>query len=158
MKDLHIISNVEELKERVLQFKLNKKIIGYVPTLGGLHKGHLKLIRFAKNNSDIVILSIFLNPIQFDSKKDFYTYPINISEDKKKIISEKIDVLYIPTIKEIFPERKIKRIKASEISKKLCGKYRKGYFDGVVTVLKKLFDQVSPNFAFFGQKDFFINQ
>ena len=76
MKKLHIIFNVEELKREILQFKLNKKIIGYVPTLGGLHKGHLKLIRFAKKNSDIVIVSIFLNPIQFNSKKDFQVVKI----------------------------------------------------------------------------------
>ena len=110
MKKLHIIFNVEELKREILQFKLNKKIIGYVPTLGGLHKGHLKLIRFAKKNSDMVVVSIFLNPIQFDSKKDFQAYPINLFQDKKKIKSEKIDILYIPYIKKIFPEKRIKKI------------------------------------------------
>ena len=154
MKKLHIIFNVEELKREILQFKLNKKIIGYVPTLGGLHEGHLKLIRFAKKNSDIVIVSIFLNPIQFNSKKDFQSYPKNILQDKKKISLEKVDILYVPSIKQIFPEKKIKKINASRIAKKLCGKFRKGHFDGVVTVLKRLFLQVSPNIAFFGEKDF----
>ena len=154
MKKLHIIFNVEELKREILQFKLNKKIIGYVPTLGGLHEGHLKLIRFAKKNSDIVIVSIFLNPIQFNSKKDFQSYPKNILQDKKKISLEKVDILYVPSIKQIFPEKKIKKINASGIAKKLCGKFRKGHFDGVVTVLKRLFLQVSPNIAFFGEKDF----
>ena len=154
MKKLHIIFNVEELKREILQFKLNKRIIGYVPTLGGLHKGHLKLIRFAKKNSDIVIVSIFLNPIQFNLKKDFQLYPKNILQDKKKISLEKVDILYVPSIKQIFPEKKIKKINASRIAKKLCGKFRKGHFDGVVTVLKRLFLQVSPNIAFFGEKDF----
>ena len=154
MKKLHIIFNVEELKREILQFKLNKKIIGYVPTLGGLHEGHLKLIRFAKKNSDIVIVSIFLNPTQFNSKKDFQSYPKNILQDKKKISLEKVDILYVPSIKQIFPEKKIKKINASRIAKKLCGKFRKGHFDGVVTVLKRLFLQVSPNIAFFGEKDF----
>ena len=154
MKKLHIIFNVEELKREILQFKLNKKIIGYVPTLGGLHEGHLKLIRFAKKNSDIVIVSIFLNPIQFNSKKNFQSYPKNILQDKKKISLEKVDILYVPSIKQIFPEKKIKKINASGIAKKLCGKFRKGHFDGVVTVLKRLFLQVSPNIAFFGEKDF----
>ena len=154
MKKLHIIFNVEELKREILQFKLNKKIIGYVPTLGGLHEGHLKLIRFAKKNSDIVIVSIFLNPIQFNSKKDFQSYPKNILQDKKKISLEKVDILYVPSIKQIFPEKKIKKLNASRIAKKLCGKFRKGHFDGVVTVLKRLFLQVSPNIAFFGEKDF----
>ena len=154
MKKLHIIFNVEELKREILQFKLNKKIIGYVPTLGGLHEGHLKLIRFAKKNSDIVIVSIFLNPIQFNLKKDFQLYPKNILQDKKKISLEKVDILYVPSIKQIFPEKKIKKINASRIAKKLCGKFRKGHFDGVVTVLKRLFLQVSPNIVFFGEKDF----
>ena len=154
MKKLHIIFNVEELKREILQFKLNKKIIGYVPTLGGLHEGHLKLIRFAKKNSDIVIVSIFLNPIQFNLKKDFQLYPKNILQDKKKISLEKVDILYVPSIKQIFPEKKIKKINASKIAKKLCGKFRKGHFDGVVTVLKRLFLQVSPNIVFFGEKDF----
>jgi len=154
VKKLHIIFNVEELKREILQFKLNKKIIGYVPTLGGLHEGHLKLIRFAKKNSDIVIVSIFLNPIQFNLKKDFQLYPKNILQDKKKISLEKVDILYVPSIKQIFPEKKIKKINASKIAKKLCGKFRKGHFDGVVTVLKRLFLQVSPNIAFFGEKDF----
>ena len=107
MKKLHIIFNVEELKREILQFKLNKKIIGYVPTLGGLHEGHLKLIRFAKKNSDIVIVSIFLNPIQFNSKKDFQSYPKNILQDKKKISLEKVDILYVPSIKQIFPEKSL---------------------------------------------------
>ena len=80
---MHIISNVDELKEKVLQFKVNKKTVGYVPTLGGIHKGHLRLIRFAKKKSDIVVVSIFLNPVQFDSKKDFSKYPRNIFQDKK---------------------------------------------------------------------------
>ena len=102
----------------------------------------------------IPFVSIFLNPVQFDSKKDFSKYPRNIFQDKKRIFLEKINVLYIPTIKEIFPKKKIKIIKASKISKKLCGKYRKGHFDGVVTVLKELFDQVDPNIVFFGEKDF----
>ena len=108
MKNLHIISNVDELKEKVLQFKVNKKTVGYVPTLGGIHKGHLRLIRFAKKKSDIVVVSIFLNPVQFDSKKDFSKYPRNIFQDKKRIFLEKINVLYIPTIKEIFPKKKLK--------------------------------------------------
>ena len=107
-----------------------------------------------KKKSDIVVVSIFLNPLQFESKKDFQSYPTNILKDKKKIMSENIDILYIPSIKEIFPEKKIKKIKSSNISKKLCGKFRNGHFDGVVTVLKRMFEHVSPNLAFFGEKDF----
>ena len=154
MKKTHIISTRSELQKIIHQYKSKKKIIGYVPTLGGLHEGHLKLIRLAKKNSDVVIVSIFLNPIQFNSKKDFLSYPINLSADKRKIKLEKINILYVPKLKEIFPEKKINKIKASNISKKLCGKYRKGHFDGVVTVLKELFDHIAPHKVFFGEKDF----
>ena len=80
MKKLYIISNVEKLKKKVLQFKISKKTVGYVPTLGGIHEGHLKLIRLAKKKSDIVVVSIFLNPLQFESKKDFQSYPTKIKD------------------------------------------------------------------------------
>ena len=125
-----------------------------MPTLGGLHKGHLELTKLAKKKSDVVVVSIFLNPLQFDSNNDFKRYPINLDSDIKKINKEKIDILYLPTIKEVFPTKEIIKIKASTKANKLCGKFRKGHFDGVVTVLKSLFHQVSPNFAFFGEKDF----
>ena len=154
MVDLKIIKNQKILHKEIQKNKEKKKKIGFVPTLGSLHKGHLELIRLAKKKSDIVVVSIFLNPLQFNSKRDFKKYPIKLTSDKKKINKEKVDILYIPTIKEIFPDKKIKRIKASKISKKLCGKFRKGHFDGVVTVIKSLFDQVSPNIAFFGEKDY----
>ena len=132
MTSLKIIKDSENLVKEIQKHKLKKKNIGFVPTLGALHKGHLELIRLAKKKSDVVVASIFLNPLQFDSKTDFKKYPINLIDDKKKI----------------------KKIKASNKANKLCGKFRKGHFDGVVTVLKSLFDQVSPNFAIFGQKDF----
>lgn len=154
MTSLKIIKDSENLVKEIQKYKLKKKNIGFVPTLGALHKGHLELIRLAKKKSDVVVASIFLNPLQFDSKTDFKKYPINLIDDKKKINKEKIDILYMPTINEVFPNKKIKKIKASNKANKLCGKFRKGHFDGVVTVLKSLFDQVSPNFAIFGQKDF----
>tara|TARA_B100000427_G_C15513604_1_gene597239 strand:- start:1325 stop:2173 length:849 start_codon:yes stop_codon:yes gene_type:complete len=154
VKNLKIIKDSKSLIKEVKKYKLQKKKIGFVPTLGGLHKGHIKLIRLAQKKSDIVIVSIFLNPLQFNSKKDFSNYPINIANDKAKIFKEKVRILYIPQIKEIFLKNKIKKIKASNVANKLCGKHRKGHFNGVVTVLKVLFEQVSPHYAFFGEKDF----
>ena len=154
MTNLKIIKNSKNLIKEIQKYKLKKNNIGFVPTLGALHRGHLELIRLAKKKSDIIVVSIFLNPLQFDSKDDFKKYPINLTTDIKKINKEKIDILYIPKISEVFPNRKIKKIKTSNKAKKLCGKFRKGHFEGVITALKSLFDQVSPNFAFFGQKDF----
>ena len=142
MTELKIIKDSKTLLRTIQKYKLKKKKIGFVPTLGSLHKGHLELIRLAKKNSDIVVVSIFLNPLQFNSKIDFNKYPINPTADKKKICKEKVNILYTPTIKEIFPDNKIQRLKASKKAKKLCGRFRKGHFDGVVTVLKSLFKQV----------------
>tara|TARA_Y100000590_G_scaffold280105_1_gene314645 strand:- start:711 stop:1559 length:849 start_codon:yes stop_codon:yes gene_type:complete len=151
---LKIINDSNILKKLIQEYKLKKKKIGYVPTLGALHDGHLELIRLAKKKSDIVVVSIFLNPLQFNSKNDFIKYPSNLNYDKRKINKKKVNILYLPSIKEVFLSKRIKIIKASSKSKKLCGKFRKGHFDGVVTVLKSLFEQVSPNIAFFGEKDF----
>ncbi len=154
MANLKIIKKSKTLVREIQKYKLKKKKIGFVPTLGALHKGHLELIRLAKKESDIVVVSIFLNPLQFNSKSDFKKYPTNLVTDKKKINKEKVNILYIPTINDVFPSKKIKRVKVSSKTNKLCGKFRKGHFNGVVTVLKSLFDQVSPNLAFFGEKDF----
>ncbi len=149
-----IIKNSKSLIKEIQKYKLQRNNIGFVPTLGGLHKAHLELIRLSKKKCHVTVVSIFLNPLQFDSKIDFKNYPMNLISDIKKINKEKVDLLYIPTINEVFPDKKIKKIKASRKANKLCGKYRKGHFDGVITVLKSLFNQVSPNFAFFGLKDF----
>ena len=149
-----IIKNSKSLIKEIQKYKLQRNNIGFVPTLGGLHKAHLELIRLSKKKCHVTVVSIFLNPLQFDSKIDFKNYPMNLVSDIKKINKEKVDLLYIPTINEVFPNKKIQKIKASSKANKLCGKYRKGHFDGVITVLKSLFNQVSPNFAFFGLKDF----
>ena len=154
MANLKIIKKSKTLVREIQKYKLKKKKIGFVPTLGALHKGHLELIRLAKKESDIVVVSIFLNPLQFNSKSDFKKYPTNLVTDKKKINKEKVNILYIPSINDVFPSKKTKRVKVSNKTSKLCGKFRKGHFNGVVTVLKSLFDQVSPNLAFFGEKDF----
>ena len=154
MNKLNIISNVDELRKEILHFKNKKKSIGFVPTLGGLHNAHLELIRYAKKRSDVIVVSIFLNPIQFNKKKDYNSYPKDISKDKKKIKGEKINIVYIPDLKQVFPYKKIDKIKASRSSIPLCGKYRKGHFDGVVTVLKVFFDQIQPDKLFMGEKDF----
>jgi pantoate--beta-alanine ligase len=152
--NLKIIKKSKTLIREIQKYKLKKKKIGFVPTLGALHKGHLELIRLAKKESDVAVVSIFLNPLQFNSKSDFKRYPTNLITDKKKINKEKVNILYIPTINDVFPSKKIKRVKVSSKTNKLCGKFRKGHFNGVVTVLKSLFEQVSPNLAFFGEKDF----
>ncbi len=154
MTKLKIINDSDTLKKNIQEYKIKKKKIGYVATLGSLHKGHLNLIRLAKKKTQIVVVSIFLNPLQFNSKKDFLNYPKSLKKDKKKIYKENIDILYTPSIKEIFFNKKIEKIKASKKANKLCGVNRKGHFNGVVSILKPLFTQIQPSIAFFGEKDF----
>ena len=154
MNSFRIIKSSESLIREIQKYKLKKKKIGFVHTLGGIQKVQIKLIKTAKKRSDIVIVSIFLNPLQFNLKKDLKKYPKNLINDKKKIRETKANILYIPTFKEVFSNKKIKKINSSDKANKLCGKSRKGHFNGVVTVLKSLFKQVSPDEVFFGEKDF----
>lgn len=131
-----------------------KKKIGFVPTMGALHKGHLELIKAAKKISNIVVVSIFVNPIQFGPKEDFKKYPRNIKKDKSLLKKMGVNVLFLPNAKEMYSKNHKTFVNVNNLSEKLCGKYRPGHFAGVATVVAKLFNIVKPDFAFFGEKDF----
>ncbi len=128
--------------------------IGFVPTMGGLHDGHISLIKRAKDENDIVVVSIFINPIQFGPKEDFDRYPRNFESDIEKLRKEDIDILFMPDTKDMYPEDFSTYIEVKEISDKLCGKFRPGHFVGVATIVCKLFNIVMPTRAYFGQKDY----
>lgn len=134
--------------------------IAFVPTMGALHEGHLELVRAAKKRSDIVVVSIFVNPIQFGPKEDLKKYPRNFKKDASLLKKEKVDVLFHPTAKQMFPEGLSSFIEVGgvgtihELSLRLCGASRPGHFKGVATVVAKLFNIVRPDTAFFGAKDF----
>lgn len=133
---------------------LKGKTIGFVPTMGALHEGHLSLVRRARQDNNITVVSIFVNPIQFGPSEDYAKYPRDIEEDTKKLQKENIDILFLPDVSGMYPEDFLTYIDVEKISTKLCGAFRPGHFRGVATVVMKLFNIVKPTSAYFGQKDF----
>ncbi|MCE5195185.1 MAG: pantoate--beta-alanine ligase [Nitrospiraceae bacterium] len=133
---------------------LHGRTIGFVPTMGALHEGHMSLVRMSKAENDITVVSIFVNPKQFGPKEDFSKYPRDADGDIAKLKAEGIDVLYMPDDSLVYPENFSTFIDMNGLSEKLCGAYRPGHFKGVCTVVAKLFNVVKPTRAYFGQKDF----
>jgi len=127
--------------------------IGFVPTMGYLHEGHLSLMKKAKKECDIVIVSIFVNPTQFSPNEDLEKYPRDFEGDKDRCRSVKVDAIFYPEEKEMYPEEGMTTVIVEKITKKLCGVSRPTHFQGVTTVVSKLFNIVKPNRAYFGQKD-----
>ena len=134
--------------------KLNSKKIILVPTMGSIHEGHISLINKARSYADIVIVTIFINPIQFNSSIDYDSYPRSIEEDKKTLEKNGVDILFCPSSTEVYPEKFQTSVKVRLFSEVLEGKFRKGHMDGVATIVTKLFNLVRPDFAIFGEKDF----
>jgi len=133
---------------------LRGRSLGFVPTMGALHDGHISLVRRAKMDNDIAIVSIFLNPLQFGPSEDLDKYPRDIEEDVRKLREEEVDILFLPDDSMIYPQGFSSHIEVGVVSEKLCGKFRPGHFSGVATVVAKLFNIISPTRAYFGQKDF----
>lgn len=130
------------------------KKIGFVPTMGFLHEGHLALVRKARELSDVVVASIFVNPTQFGPNEDFDKYPRNMERDKALLEHEKTDIIFFPDRKEMYPDRYFTYVQVRELEDHLCGLSRKGHFVGVATIVAKLFNIVKPHYAVFGQKDY----
>ena len=147
---MKIIKNRHKLKELI---SYNKNL-SFVPTMGGLHKGHLSLIKKAKNKTKKVIVSLFVNPKQFNSKKDLFKYPKNIKKDL--LILKKInpDYLYLPTFKDLFAFKTKNKIHIDKFEKKLCGKFRPGHFKGVIDAVNRFLEIIKPRYIFLGKKDF----
>ena len=137
-------------------FRHNKKnlIVGFVPTMGALHEGHLSLVKQAKKESDIVIASIFVNPTQFNDPRDLENYPRTLDEDLSLLASLETDAVFIPGVNDIYPEKDTRVFDFGNLENVMEGKFRPGHFNGVAQVVSKLFDLVKPHKAFFGQKDF----
>jgi pantoate--beta-alanine ligase len=132
-----------------------RKIIGFVPTMGNLHEGHLNLVREARKLCDVVVVSIFVNPIQFGPNEDFENYPRTLEQDSHLLADVGCDIVFAPTVEQMYGNKpRLTNISVSEITNDLCGLQRPGHFDGVAVVVTKLFNIVQPNFAFFGQKDY----
>jgi pantoate--beta-alanine ligase len=130
--------------------------IAFVPTMGNLHEGHLDLVRKAHTLCDLVVVSIFVNPLQFGAGEDLSSYPRTLAADKEKLFKEGVDILYAPGVEEIYPEGMAAQtlVRVPGLSETLCGSSRPGHFDGVTTVVSKLFNVVQPDVAIFGEKDF----
>jgi pantoate--beta-alanine ligase len=130
--------------------------IAFVPTMGNLHEGHLELVRKARQLADVVVVSIFVNPMQFGPNEDLDAYPRTLAADKEKLFAEGVHVLFAPDVSEIYPEGLAAqtRVEGPELGDTHCGKSRPGHFDGVSTVVNKLFNIVQPDFAVFGEKDY----
>ena len=151
---LKIIRTVKEMQSWSKNAKESGECIAFVPTMGALHEGHLALVKHAKKKSDKVVVSIFVNPTQFGPKEDFEKYPRDEELDLNKCKMEDVDCVFMPDANEMYPNGFEITVKAGEIADGLCGEKRPKHFDGVVTVVSKLFDAVLPDKAIFGEKDF----
>lgn len=151
MKTVHSLSEMSSFSDRIRERGLK---IALVPTMGALHEGHLSLLTKAREHADQVVISIFVNPIQFAPGEDFERYPRDLAGDKKLLKSFEPLILFYPSAAAMFPTDFKTRVEVEEISQKLCGKFRLGHFKGVATVVAKLFNIVKPHFAVFGEKDY----
>jgi pantoate--beta-alanine ligase len=149
-----VIKSIPSIKEVIKKEKNNSKKIAFVPTMGALHDGHLSLITQAKKYADIVIVSIFINKLQFNDIKDFENYPRQIDLDLEKLKKTKADYIFIPPQEEIFKNDLSFKIVPTKIHKCLCGNFREGHFEGVAIIITKFFNLIKPDFALFGEKDF----
>jgi pantoate--beta-alanine ligase len=127
--------------------------VGFVPTMGALHEGHASLLKKARSENQFVILSIFVNPTQFNNKEDFDKYPATLEMDLKLAEENNVDAVFLPNYAELYPDEYKYKLTESDFSKKLCGAHRPGHFDGVLTVVMKLLNLVAPQKAYFGEKD-----
>lgn len=150
---MKIINLISDMQTESLAARLANKTIGFVPTMGFLHEGHATLIEQARKENDMVVLSIFVNPLQFGPNEDFDAYPRDIARDEKIARELGVDYLFYPTIEEMYKEDRTTLITVEKRVDVLCGKKRPGHFDGVATVVMKLFQIVMPTQAYFGMKD-----
>lgn len=153
---MQVIHAIDELKTYLSLPRSKGKRIAFVPTMGNLHAGHLRLVAEAKANADVTVVSIFVNQMQFSDGDDFERYPRTLVDDCNKLKKSGVDVLFSPTAPEIYPRlpEYTSRVMVPKITEILCGAHRPGHFTGVTTVVTKLFNIVQPNVAFFGEKDY----
>lgn len=137
-----------------LKMKARGKTIGFVPTMGALHDGHLSLVEAARKKSDIVVVSVFVNPLQFGPSEDFAQYPRDLKKDLNLLKNFEVDILFLPKEADMHPKGYKTYVEVEGLSKKMCGRSRPDHFRGVTTVVAKLFNIILPDFTFFGDKDF----
>lgn len=151
---MKIVNTIEELSSHLQATRDGGRSIGFVPTMGALHKGHTELMRIAREQNQVVVASIFVNPTQFNNPNDLRNYPRTLDEDLSKCEQVGVDIVFAPTVEEIYPETDTRKFEFGNLDKVMEGKHRPGHFNGVAQVVSKLFDAVDPTRAYFGQKDY----
>ncbi|GLX82908.1 pantoate--beta-alanine ligase [Thalassotalea eurytherma] len=153
---MQTVSNISALREQINQWRQSGLKIGFVPTMGNLHAGHISLVTEAKKHADKIVVSIFVNPMQFGANEDIEAYPRTLADDQAKLIAEGADLLFTPTPEMIYPKGLDKQsfVEVPNVSEGYCGESRPGHFRGVSTVVCKLFNLVQPDVACFGLKDY----
>ena len=150
---MKLVRSIKEMAALSKKYKGRGEAIGFVPTMGALHKGHISLICRARKECKIVVVSIFVNPLQFGPKDDLKRYPRNLGADTNICRREGVDIIFSPNREEIYPKNYKTYLAIDDLGRVLCGKFRSGHFRGVATIVTKLFNIISPDFAYFGQKD-----
>jgi pantoate--beta-alanine ligase len=151
---MEVIHTIADLRSRIKAFRrTSDQSVGFVPTMGFLHEGHASLLKKARSQSGLVVLSIFVNPLQFGPGEDFERYPRNTERDLAVAEAAGADIVFMPSVSEMYPSENRTTVSVSEVTSRLCGASRPGHFDGVATVVSKLFHIVQPDQAFFGLKD-----
>lgn len=149
---MQVVHTVEEIKQKRLEFSQRK--IGFVPTMGALHEGHLALVKKCKSESELSIVSIFVNPTQFNDNKDLEKYPNTIEADLKSLEQMDVDIVFIPKFEDLYQNEQKLAVNIAEIEQKMEGSKRPGHFDGVIRVLSIFFNLIKPKHAYFGEKDY----
>lgn len=151
---METVKLVADIKAKISKFKDEGRTIGFVPTMGALHEGHLSLTEASVKNNDITVVSIFVNPTQFNNPNDLSSYPRTLEADLEKLSHYNPDLIFIPEVSEIYPEPDTRKFDFGLLDRVMEGKNRPGHFNGVAQIVSKLFDIVKPDNAYFGQKDF----
>lgn len=153
---MQIIKNIQDIQNQVSSLKKEGKKIGFAPTMGALHEGHISLIRQSRRENDVTVCSIFVNPTQFNDPKDFEKYPITLESDMQKLIAAKCDILFLPAVAEMYPEgfTNPEALDFGFLAKTLEGEWRPGHFDGMAQIVEKLLLAVMPDRLYMGQKDY----
>jgi pantoate--beta-alanine ligase len=149
-----LVKSIEEMKQISKKLKEDGKSIGFVPTMGFLHQGHVSLIKCSKKENDITVVSIFVNPKQFAPHEDLEKYPRDLNRDLEICRKNGVNYVFYPSFKDMYPENFQTYVIVEELTKGLCGAFRKGHFKGVTTVVLKLFNIIKPDNAYFGKKDY----
>ena len=151
---MRLVENISEMKELSLKALSSNRTVGFVPTMGYLHEGHLSLVRIAREKCELLVASIFVNPTQFVEGEDYDSYPRDMELDMQLLDKEGVDLVFLPRIEEMYPEDYSTFVEVEDLTSVLCGASRPGHFRGVTTVVVKLLNIVRPHFAVFGDKDY----